>query len=447
MSRMRGLLATGALLVGVALTGMGGACAVSSGTGGGGPVSPGVAYLTDASVRRAALVRSLVNPANGYSQLRLAHYDTGDAQDWSLLPESNPRVDAIAASELDASAGVAVGGAVSAGAKAIAIDGDALAGDHDALVALGEDAFFRYPVQVSLALETATTSRAAFASYGFWTDAIRGAGGLVRQETPDGGSVLALTCSSCHSASQAGALVIGVGNDTLDIGKLTVDASVNPNSTLAANLLAWGPGRLDVTTNDGTEPVRFGDVRPAQWLTFLQADATVAVHDTLALPIRIETLIITSHGNQDRPPRAITLGLAAYLESLGASLPDTSPTTAAQIRGATLFESSCSSCHVPPALTGPPVPLAAVGTSSRLGLSAVRGTGTYRVPSLHGVSTRGALLHDGSLPSLAALFDPSRLNAGYTGGRLGPGAVAGHVFGLDLDGADRASLVAFLETL
>ena len=77
----------------------------------------------------------------------------------------------------------------------------------------------------------------------------------------------------------------------------------------------------------------------------------------------------------------------------------------------------------------------------------MRGTGTYRVPSLHGVATRGALLHDASLPGPAELLDPARLRPSYAGGRRGPGAVPGHVFGLDLGDADRGDLLAYLGTL
>src|SRR5271168_3700684 len=82
-----------------------GAATLASACGGGGPSSPGLPYLDDASYRRSELVASLVNPENGYSELRLAHYATGDANDWDLLPEWNPAVDVIAASELDAPGG------------------------------------------------------------------------------------------------------------------------------------------------------------------------------------------------------------------------------------------------------------------------------------------------------------------------------------------------------
>jgi mono/diheme cytochrome c family protein len=404
-------------------------------------------YFTDAVARRASLVRSLVNPSNGYSQLRLLHYDTGNAEDWSRLPEWNAQVDVVAADELDQPGGVSVGGHVSPAAHGVAISSAALACDLPALVALGEDAFFHYPVQASLVAQTATASRASFARFGFWVDDTYGAGGLVRQATPDGSSVLAYTCSTCHAASRAGALVVGVGNDALDLGALTVAATADPDPAAVANLLAWGPGRLDVTTEDGTEPVRFGDTRPVKWLGYLQADATVKVQDLVTVAIRLETLIVTSYGEQSRPPRAIALGLAAYIDSLGTNLPDRAPSTPAEVHGASIFASSCAGCHAPPALTGAPVALDVVGTNPTDGLSADRGTGTYRVPSLHGVSTRGPLLHDASLPDLDAMFDPVRTLATYTGGRLGPGPVPGHTFGLELDGADRADLLAYLQTL
>ena len=137
---------------------------------------------------------------------------------------------------------------------------------------------------------------------------------------------------------------------------------------------------------------------------------------------------------------------------LVATLPDVpitsaGPANAAEARGAEIFGTTCATCHVPPAFTGTPVALSVLGTDPHLGQSADRGTGTYRVPSLRGVSTRGALLHDASLPNLSSMFDPARSSADYQGGRHGPGPVAGHSFGLALDGADRTAQLAYLATL
>jgi hypothetical protein len=88
-----------------------------------------------------------------------------------------------------------------------------------------------------------------------------------------------------------------------------------------------------------------------------------------------------------------------------------------------------------------------VGTDPTLGMSADRGTGYYRMPSLHGVGSRGPLLHDGTVPSLDAMFDPARPTPAFTSKLHGAGAVTGHSFGLSLSASDRAALVAYLQAL
>jgi len=55
------------------------------------------------------------------------------------------------------------------------------------------------------------------------------------------------------------------------------------------------------------------------------------------------------------------------------------------------------------------------------------------VPSLRGVSTRGALLHDGTVPDLDAFFERA--------------PTQGHAFGLALERASRRDLLAYLRTL
>jgi hypothetical protein len=57
------------------------------------------------------------------------------------------------------------------------------------------------------------------------------------------------------------------------------------------------------------------------------------------------------------------------------------------------------------------------------------------------------LLHDGTVPSVEAMFDPTRTTAAFTERLHGSGAVAGHSFGLALGDADRAALVGFVEGL
>ena len=109
-------------------------------------------YLGDAVARRQTLEDSLVNPANGYSRLRLAHYATGERGDWDELPEYNPAA-APWSSPLGALAPLTISPA-------------ARAGDPEALRALGEAAFYRYPVQTSVAAERVVTDEASARRFG-----------------------------------------------------------------------------------------------------------------------------------------------------------------------------------------------------------------------------------------------------------------------------------------
>jgi mono/diheme cytochrome c family protein len=340
---------------------------------------PSSRYLADVDFRRATLAASLIDPDNGYSRLRIAHYATGADGDWDRLPAWNPMV-----------ATLAPDGSRSDDEHALDV---AASTDPVERLALGEAAFFRYPTQLwsgSLAIPALVSVRFA--------DDTRGA---------------ALTCATCHARVVDGAIVAGLADEALDLG--------------------WGPGRIDVAPPPGEEPIAIPDLRSVALQTHFHRDGTVRNDGVTALAIRIETLIITSHQSAIRPPREVALALAVFLGSL-APAPAPSPTmgsTAA--RGFDLFEAYCASCHRPPTFSGPPVPLDVVGTDERVGLSADRGTGGYRAPSLRGVATRGRLLHDASVDDLEAFLDPNR--------------EGGHRFGLDLAVDDREALLAYLTTL
>jgi cytochrome c553 len=418
------------------------ACGVSSTSG-----APGVPYLDNATFRRAEMTASLVNPANGYSQLRLAHYEAGGATDWDLLPEWNPRVEPIGEFELDAAGGASGAPSLSPGAAALALPESVATEDDPGLIALGAAAFTRYPVQLAPYMGVALASRAAAAHYGLWVDGALGVGGLVRVELADGSGAIAVTCATCHASPGLGPIEMGLPNARLDVGAALLDSGTFGDAAAASAIAAWGPGRLDVTTSGGTEPVAISDLRPVRWLSHLHHDATLVQRDRTALAIRIETLMITSQSEAVRPPRVVALALAAYVAGLADALPKADAAAQGSPQGASVFESQCVSCHLPPALTGPPVPLDVVGTDPTLGLSLNRGTGMYRVPSLHGVGTRGPLLHDGTVPSLDAMFDPARLTRAFTERLHGEGAVPGHPFGLDLSDGDRSALVAYLRAL
>jgi cytochrome c5 len=404
-------------------------------------------YLTDPLFARAELTASLVNPSNGYSALRLSHYATDDAADWDRLPQWNPPAEPIAADELDAPGGASAT-QLATDAAPLLLPTSVTSPNDPALLALGKAAFERYPAQLAQYLRVGLTSRSAAGRYGLWVDDKQGVGGLVRAKMADGSVAVALTCSSCHAAAVAsGGISPGTPNAALDLGAaILADQGISAAGS-ADPKAAWGAGRVDVTTEAGTEPERIPDLRPVHFLTYLQQDATIRARDLTTLAIRIETLLITDWGQVVRPPRVVALALAAYLDSLADSLPPPDAAAAASPNGAGLFEAKCSACHVPPAFTGEPVSLAVIGTDPTIGLSADRGTGAYRVPSLHGVGVRGPLLHDGTLPSLDAMFDPARLTDTFAQRLHGAGPVPGHPFGLDLSDGDRQDLLTYLHSL
>jgi mono/diheme cytochrome c family protein len=404
-------------------------------------------YLAGGAAARRAMAASLVTPTNEYAKQRLARYASGGPADWSRLREWNPPSEPIAATELDQPSG-ASRTALGPQAAPLTLPRTIASLDDPALLELGRQAFQRYPTQLASYMRVALRSRAAAARYGLWVDPAAGVGGLVRSRMGDGSVALAVTCATCHTArSASGHLEPGVPNAALDIGRAILDAEGWPAGDASDPHAAWGPGRLDVTTARGTEPARIPDLRPVRWLTHLHQDATIRGADPVTLAMRIETLIITSSNQTVRPPRLVALALAVYTRSLADGLPGPETAAAASSRGSALFADACAECHEPPGFTGPPVRLAKIGTDPVLGLSADRGTGAYRVPSLRGVGTRGPLLHDGTIPSVAALLDPARLSASFSQRLHGTGPVRGHTYGLTLPDPDRQALVAYVQNL
>lgn len=406
----------------------------------------GADYLAGGPTVRRTMKRSLVNPNNDYGKLRLARYASDNGADWARLPEFNPPAEPIAADELDRPGGASAA-RLSGAALALPLP-DASTPDEAGLLALGERAFNRYPTQLAPYLRVALASRAAAAQHGLWVDPTAGVGGLVRAKMADGSVALAVTCATCHTAHGAdGRLHPGVPNAELDIGRAIVEAEGMPVAASTDAHARWGPGRVDVTTMDGAEPARIPDLRPVRWLTYLHQDATLRGSDPVTLAIRLETLIITANNQTVRPPRVVALALAIYVRSLATGLPTLEQAAAASPRGADLFARTCADCHAPPGLTGEPVALAAVGTDPVLGRSRDRGTGTYRVPSLRGVGTRGPLLHDGTVPSLEALLEPARASTTFAERLHGTGPVRGHTYGWTLSETERRDLVAYLRNL
>lgn len=413
------------------LTALAAAAAMSCGGDGGDDLAR---YLRDGAWRRAELVASLTAADNDYARLRLRRYETGSTDDWARLPAWNPP-----AARVTRDAPTPAPGAP------LDVPSMATGGDAGALRELGERAFWRYPAMLaSPAVEATLREPGAAARYGFWTSPDGAVGGLVRVTLADGGVGLAYSCATCHAAAgRDGAMVAGLANAALDLGRLGADSGATLTAAQEARLRAWGRGRVDVTTDDGSEPMATPDLRAVREQSFLQRAGAVRRRSVASLAIRIETLLITSHQQAVRPPREVALGLALYLDGLADSLPRATPGGG---RGATLFATHCAGCHAPPTLGGALVAAETVGTDPALARTATRGTGSYRVPSLRGVGMRGWLLHDGAVEGLAGLLDPARLRDDYTGPR-GRGVVPGHAYGLDLTDDDRAALREHLGAL
>jgi mono/diheme cytochrome c family protein len=173
------------------------------------------------------------------------------------------------------------------------------------------------------------------------------------------------------------------------------------------------------------------------------------------------------------PARASDEALYALTLYLYSLQPPANPFAAdARVAGgqAIFTREGCGGCHTPPLYTNnkvtlaqgftPPVDQArlmdilpiSVGTDPDLALKTRKGTGYYKVPSLKGVWYRGRYLHDGAMTSLEEMFNPARLSDDFVpSGFLPAGrkthAVKGHEFGLRLDAAEKAQLLAFLRSL
>src|SRR4051794_36884621 len=160
------------------------------------------AYVEDPSVGRRALEQSLVRTDNTYATLRLTKYD---AAHWGSLPESNPFTAPMAAGSGRPTAPPPNDPAWAA------IDGDSVGYDVEELRTLGEQAFFRYPLQISEAMPEAlaTGDRA-----GVWEH--EGRLGAVWVQLPGGRAGAAFTCATCHASKSGERLVVGRNNADLD---------------------------------------------------------------------------------------------------------------------------------------------------------------------------------------------------------------------------------------
>ncbi|MBZ0234023.1 MAG: c-type cytochrome [Deltaproteobacteria bacterium] len=235
-----------------------------------------------------------------------------------------------------------------------------------------------------------------------------------------------------------GVLVEGAARRRFDLGTLRLDyyrdtgAAVDPE--LARRMATWGRGRADVTEDDDEDPVAIPDLWGLRDETYLTHAGTIRHVGPAALAIRQETQLLHASGLRVRPPRELAWALAMYLYAIEPPPARRVTDATAVARGASLFDEHCRSCHDGPILAGDPLPAAKVGTDPSLADGKARGTGRYRVTSLVRVADAAPYLHDGSVPTLAALLSTER-------------SAPGHLFGTELAPEDRAALIAYLETL
>ena len=326
-------------------------------------------YATNPELRRRSLEASLVRSDNAYARLRLARYR--DDSEWGVLPELDPPASPIVPADIER-------GAPAADARWTATDAEDGEWSSAALRTIGESAFYNYPVQLAPALPTALRrpDRA-----GMWESG--GRFGAVWVKLP-GGLATAFTCASCHASVDDGVLVGGKNNSLLDAGVIAGDG----------NRGRMGPRARGRDRRRRRGSNRDPGSRPIRWQKHLHRAATLR-NNPVALAVRIETLVITSHGESIRPPRKIVAALAAFLLDLAPEKP-----TPASAPGAVVFERECATCHRGEGADGPAVPLVVVGTDPLVGRSGERGTGMYRVPSLRSVGNRHRLFASGAVEDI-----------------------------------------------
>lgn len=346
------------------------------------PIELGRLYVSSQAYRRSVLERSLVNPDNEYSALRLEEYAVPGG--WDDLDVWAPTVVPL-----------------TVGGDAEPVSDWSVEWTHEGLMAAGKRAFSNFPMRTDPRLEPLRGAKTPTA--GFWLDPATGrVGGLVQVKDE-----LAWTCTTCHARTDAnGVLELRAPNSDIDIAELY--RLGGRNNTIVDG---WRPGTLDPSNDDTDNPSTIGDLRAVRYQSHLHWAGTVR-NSLAALTMRVETLLIVSRAT-NRPPREVAFAIAYYLWS---------STAKPQADGSELFDTNCGTCHHADGSVGPPLPWV-------VDVHPARGTGYHRTPSLVGVGDRGRLLHDGSIASLTDLLDS------------GP---SWHRYGHNLESAQREELAQWV---
>lgn len=233
---------------------------------------------------------------------------------------------------------------------------------------------------------------------------------------------MGVTCGVCHGDNG----VAGTANHKLDLGKARSYFGEVVGADFSEGL-AWGPGAIDVTDDNITDPLGIPTLWALEHQTHINRSGAIRLASPTALTIRFETQYIEGHSMMARPSRVHTWALAMYVYSLK------SPTEHNEVkneRGLEVFQANCASCHNPETGYGGGLVAAAGINSNPIATeSPMRGTGFFKIPTLVGISKSSRFMHDARLESLEDVVD------------------SGHPTGIILDTKDRQDLLKFLGTL
>ncbi len=397
-------------------------------------------YMTEVGYRRAILERDLTEQDNTYAQERLARYAI-EGSGWEILPEHDPASRPLGSEDVEAL--VAGGGAPWLPGFAAPLEPDRPPETEGAWVELGRRVFFEYPFRVDDLMRRLALLPGALVEVGFLWD---GAGwvGLRAVEGDNGALGVGLTCAQCHaSLDPEGGFSGRIANRAMDIGRARLlaqglDSEELPSEIESSDidhLALLGPGRADLLADGVFNPYAYPDFGGLRDLPYLHHTANWFHRGTATLAVRCETLFVTGNLQHTRPPRVLAWALAAYLRNLEPPPPLTGPSPQSEAGQAVFEAAGCPDCHEPPIFTSDRrVSVEEIGTDPAAGLSAVRSTGDYRIPSLRGVGRLAPYLHDGAFPDLESMFDPQREEPG-------------HEQGLELDAEERELLLAYLRSI
>jgi len=409
-------------------------------------LAEGRRYLSDAAHRRESMRASLRNPENLYSRTRIGSYGLGD-RGWDRLPAWNPVGRTLSSADRSA---LEAGERPSVGERSAPLWNGAQPSTLAGWVELGRRVFFEYPLRADEHVAFGLTDRELAERVGLERTADGETPGVVVFRDVDGRERIGITCAVCHTTVAQGSLVPGRARRRFDYGALQIahararGRSLDPD--MERRMASWGPGRADITEDDSEDPVAIPDLWGLRHQSALTQAGTIRHVGPIALALRQETQLIYANHSRTRPPRELVWALTTYLYALEPPARDAPGASDVTRRGQALVGEHCAECHSNEAGGGRTVLADRVGTHPGLARGVARGTGRYRPAGLVRVADAAPYFHDGSVATLDDVLDRRRLDASYDG-PLGVRAVPGHEYGLDLDTADRAAIVAHLGTL